>query len=143
MMVKATGISVMLASGLPDQGGLALDEDQVYWSESWNGRDGLIRSVQKDGTGTRTLASSAAPGRLAVDSSFLYWIDHGAPDVRADGQVLRVPKRGGEREVLAHDQAAPSDIVLAEGAVYWTTMGQGWPDSVFWPDGEVLRLSIE
>jgi hypothetical protein len=119
-------------------------------------------------TGRVVLASQQAPGGLALDGTYIYWIN--GPDMVYDnGSVMRVdvcgehPSElvattqnaawfiaasgtsvfwterdgevaesidGGARSVYAPNQEAPYAIVIANGRVYWSSLGNAIEGSI-------------
>lgn len=59
---------------------------------------------------------------LAVDDKFLYWSD--------GGNIMRVPKGGGESEKIVPDAPKPDEIVMDDENFYWVIWGgEGSPPS--------------
>ena len=78
-------------------------------------------------TGERSFsltATSLVKASLAVDATHVYWT---SDDDGADGsgsplaRIMRAPKGGGPKEVLAEKQAAAYGVAIDDGFVYWTT----------------------
>ena len=72
------------------------------------------------------------PWDIAVDDTHVYWTNWGPclqsmgcaarpPSDELHGRVSRIPKAGGEREILAEGFLLPTGIALDDVAVYWTT----------------------
>ncbi|WP_437970726.1 hypothetical protein WMF04_16175 [Sorangium sp. So ce260] len=73
---------------------------------------------------------------VAVDAEHVYWTR------RDEGTVVRMPKGGGEPEVLASQQTRPGDIAVDETTVYWINEGSPDPeDGAPVKDGAVLKLA--
>ncbi len=93
---------------------LALDDRYLYWSDD---RAGEITRLPKDGGIPMVLAQRTYPKHLTLSEGFLYWREH-MPDAksRRDGgpphQVVRMPKDGGEVEVLASDIDSINAVVV-------------------------------
>jgi sugar lactone lactonase YvrE len=118
---------------------MAQDAARLYLALSSLGGDrGIILSVSKEGGDPIFLARDIEdPFDLAVDETHVYWTHNrdnnwvagdGAEDIA--GAVLRIPKEGGEVEVLAPHQNGPSSIALDGEYVYWTN----------WASGNIRRL---
>jgi hypothetical protein len=59
---------------------------------------------------------------LAIDDKFLYWSD--------GGNIMRVPKGGGESEKIVPNAPKPDEIVMDEENFYWVIWGgEGSPPS--------------
>jgi hypothetical protein len=59
---------------------------------------------------------------LAVDDKFLYWSD--------GGNIMRVPKGGGESEKIIPDAPKPDEVAMDDENVYWVIWGgEGSPPS--------------
>ena len=57
---------------------------------------------------------------LALDGKFLYWSD--------GGNLMRVPKRGGESEKIIPSAPKPDEIVMDNESIYWLIWtGEGSP----------------
>lgn len=52
---------------------------------------------------------------LAVDEKFLYWSD--------GGNIMRVPKEGGESEKIIAGAPKPDEMVLDDENIYWLIWG--------------------
>jgi hypothetical protein len=108
----AGGPVVQLATsdGVEPGGGLALDEDNVYYGN----RAGVIFKVSKNGGATQTLMTGIGdPADLALDGTNLY--------VRATDTVLSVPLTGGFVRALATGLTGASSLALDATSVYFAT----------------------
>lgn len=75
------------------------------------------------------LAHGLQGGRgLAIDDDYVYFTDQSA------GTVERVPKGGGEREIIEDGQDAPYGVGVNDEFVYWTTFNE---------EGTVQRQVLE
>jgi hypothetical protein len=85
------------------------------------------------------LAEGLESGRgLSLHGDFVYFTDQAA------GTVNRVPKGGGEIEVLANLQDEPYDVVANDTQVFWTTFVEGgsvWRANL--PKGPAIALSAD
>jgi hypothetical protein len=52
---------------------------------------------------------------LAMDNMFLYWSD--------GGNILRVPKEGGQSEVIVPNAPMPAEMVVDDQNIYWIIWG--------------------
>ncbi|RME48607.1 MAG: hypothetical protein D6791_02860, partial [Chloroflexi bacterium] len=117
-------------------GGLALDDDYIYWGE-WGeaGQNNVIRRIPKAG-GVPEIIASFPTGleihSLAVDDAYVYWtegkVGNKLLNQPGSGAVRRVPKAGGPVQTLA-DAGDGIDnaygIALDATYVYWTELGTG------------------
>ncbi|HSS19339.1 MAG TPA: hypothetical protein VLL54_04640 [Pyrinomonadaceae bacterium] len=120
-----TGVVTNLDNGektpQSDQGGLALDEQFIYWSAA-----GSILRIPKDG-GKPTVVASEHVGigvDLAVDHEKVYWANHGyysANSPTRPSPVFAVPKQGGPTEQFSTEQNIAHSLVADEKFVYWVT----------------------
>jgi hypothetical protein len=67
-----------------------------------------------------TLAQGPFPWGIAVDASYVYWVNAEGAD---GGSVVRVAKGGGAAQTLASAQVNPVSIAIDANRVYWTTAG--------------------
>jgi len=118
---KNTGTLATLAAG-GDRGvsDLYIDNDNVYWTNFDN-----VNSVPKIGGTAITLASGNFVTDIAVDDTYVYFIDS---DNDADS-IKRVPKSGGTVETI-HTRGTSvgdvlGDLAADSSGVYWTeTIGR-------------------
>lgn len=106
---------------------VAADETRVYWLEN-DGTRGRVFSIPASGGSRTELAANGQAGYgMAIDAKYIYWT------VLAGGTLNRVPKEGGQAELLAVNIVGTSlkgGAVATDAAyVYWTT-----------GDGNVFRL---
>jgi hypothetical protein len=101
----------VLASALINPRGLAIDGSNVYFGTAGFGASsGGIWSCPLAGCGNPTLLASAqTPWGMAVDATYLYWVDNN------DSSVHRTPKAGGA-DLLLYDGGGPT-IILPTGCV--------------------------
>ena len=128
------GELVTLAEGIARPWDLALDEDFVYCASAGSYaagsageylRDGSVLRIPKAGGEPLVLAAEQDyPLRVAVDDTFVYWLNHTSPRTADDvGSVARVPKAGGTIEVLAPAELEPNALLVAGGWVTWSNLG--------------------
>jgi hypothetical protein len=110
--------------------GMTLSTGNVYWTtrDRMTGTGaGQVMKVDKDGGQPADLAAGNAPHDVAVDASYVYWIQQAAP---AFG-VVKTPIAGGASVQLAvTDPVEPMGIALDADNVYFMT-----------GDGKVLKVS--
>jgi hypothetical protein len=116
--------TLVAAQGAP-RWGLALDEDDVYFSLD----DGVGR-VRKRGGASQTLASGRGARVVGVDDTEVFWLEDspGTGGGPATTTVVATLKRGGpSRRVLA-DLPDVLAVVVAGDSVYWLSGTEGHTD---------------
>ncbi len=103
---------------------VAVDDDYVYWTEGGAGFGaGVVGRCSKTGSDPTELVSQAnKPRGIALTDDFVYWTDG------KNGKLHRVPKAGGNDEVLVDPQwentasgaIGDSGAVIAGQRIYWT-----------------------
>jgi hypothetical protein len=95
------GIPVAVGVGEPFVWSIAADETDVYWMSSgtraerplFSSPDGMVVKAPLVGRGSTTLASGVDstpfPTNITVDTTSVYWIDHGSRS------IMKVSKSGG------------------------------------------------
>jgi len=109
---------------------IVVDSDAIYFitggtvASMNEGTNNIKKILIKDGTvsvlvkGGRVIPDQM----LAVDDKFLYWSD--------GGNIMRVPKGGGESEKIVPNAPKPNEIVMDEENFYWVIWGgEGSPPS--------------
>src|SRR4051812_15881402 len=94
-------------------------------------KDGMVSIIVKGG-------EIIPDTTLAVDNKFLYWSD--------GGNIMRVPKGGGNSEKIVPNAPKPDEMVMDDQNIYWVIWGgEGSPPSpvMFAPKrgGEAKRLT--
>ena len=94
---------------------LEIDDTRVYWADP---AEGSISSTILEGGEVATLVSGQ-PGisDLAAGADSLLWSNE------KTGQILEVPKTGGEARVVATGLDAPRFVALDAAAVFWEAGG--------------------
>ena len=109
---------------------IVTDGDAVYFitggtvASMNEGTNNIKKISLKDGTvSVLVKGGKVIPDQmLAVDDKFLYWSD--------GGNIMRVPKGGGESEKIVPDAPKPDEIVMDEENFYWVIWGgEGSPPS--------------
>jgi hypothetical protein len=116
------GAVTKLASGLQGTQGIAVDDQNVYWTNSGSiGTDATVMKEPLGGGAITVLASNQCDAsEVAADGTNVYWLNYGCPG-GPGGTVMSVPRDGGTPVVLA----SASAVTLTVGAtsVYWTGGG--------------------
>jgi hypothetical protein len=106
----------------PGPNDIVVDKNNVYWVDQAAGTVNQQALASPGGTTTVLASGRNQPRALAVDATYVYWVDYGDTNT---GSVNKVPIGGNNTQVLplATGENEPYDIVVdAEGAyVYWTT----------------------
>jgi len=104
---------MVLAYGLEDGRGLAVDLTTVYFSDQARG---TIERVDKAGGNGGVLASDQdAPYGVAVSGEHVYW-----SNFVDDGAVMRVSIEGGEAMLVA-EATRPRTVAVVDDQIYWGT----------------------
>jgi hypothetical protein len=113
---------------------IAVDTAYVYWSFrlcttyptpcTGTGETGPVVKVPLAGGDPITLASEQRASGMAVDATYVYWVNMGLQaNNYADGSVMRVPIAGGTPIALVSMQTVNGWIAVDATSVYWTTGG--------------------
>ncbi len=123
---KQGGAMTQIAGGSPRT--IVAEGARYYYNDT---DDDTVRRVEEDGSDPAMLASLSAHGAftegLALDAEHAYV-------TLASGSVVRVPRAGGEAELLASGRVQPTAITVDRACVYWTEAGDTSPGS-----GSVVR----
>jgi hypothetical protein len=122
----AVAVSGVLGSGLAGAGGIVLHGASAFWTEQGDGnQNGNVDMSPKSGGGLVRIASALQlPTAVAADDLYVYWTEADA----TAGKVRRCPYAAGfcnSPQDLATGLAAPIDLGLAGGRVYWIDEGDG------------------
>jgi hypothetical protein len=103
-----------------DNGGIAIDENYVYWNAG-----GKILRISKDGGQPQPIVSEhvGIGVDLAVDNEKIYWANHGyfGTSQIKPSPIYAVAKQGGPAEIVVDQQSAPHSLVIDEAFIYWVT----------------------
>jgi hypothetical protein len=94
--------------------GLALDSQNVYWSDTTTGV--LMKTPKRGGVPTTLASGQSAPAGVAVRAGVVCWTNTG------DGTVRRASADGGPVVTLASCQSHPFALTIVDGDVYFTTL---------------------
>jgi hypothetical protein len=74
------------------------------------------------------------PHGVVVDADYMYWFDSSGAPTSLSETLKRVPKAGGEPQVLVTNQRFPRGMVVDDNAVYWFEVYD-------YPKGALLRVA--
>lgn len=121
-------------------GAFVLLDESIYlsWGPPCCGQPAQIALMPKSGGELASLVQADASD-LVTDGTYLYWTGR---TLQADGSwygaLSRMPRSGGQVDVLAGNLAFPSKLALYGGRVYWIESGDGTPIS-----GSVKSVPID
>ncbi|HEX8794475.1 MAG TPA: Ig-like domain-containing protein [Polyangiaceae bacterium] len=98
--------------------GVAVDATSVYWTDNVGGSSGVIRKMNRDGSGAVVTVASgqSAPQPIVVDSAAVYWLNG------AGGPMSVATGGGGTPRSLATSSpiSYPHYLAIDDSYVYWT-----------------------
>jgi hypothetical protein len=113
--VPPTFSSTVLVTGGTAIANLALDTNDVYWTDS---SAGTVEAIPKVGGTVLTLAQGQyAPLGIAVDDTYVYWGNN------LGGAIMRTPKDGSGTPSIFVVVTSPSELTVAGGGLYWLQNG--------------------
>jgi hypothetical protein len=107
-MSKSSGKIQTLAQLGSDPGGILVEDESVFWVEgTWDPDPSFIlKKVSKQGGEVTELwQAQGTMTQLSTDADYFYWLDYEAK------AVLRMPKKGGETELLVSGLDDVSSII--------------------------------
>lgn len=128
---RAGGNSFIVAAGQFNGAALAVDATSIYTVVNNDEVAGALVAYDKV-TGVKTvlatgeksfmLSATQTKCSLAIDATHVYWTSgDGAASGELLGRVMRIPKAGGMKEVLADKQPGAYGVAIDGAFVYWTT----------------------
>lgn len=103
----------LLASGGKEIQFVALDQDDVFWTDF---ALGTVSAVAKGGGDARVIAAGReSPSGVAAKDGVVYWTEFNGD------MVASAPASGGASTTIAANQDGAYDVTLSGSAIYWTT----------------------
>lgn len=100
-------------------GGIAVDEEALYWAEGSSVQGSVQKMRLSDQTVSAVAEDQVSPALVTLDGGHLYWIT-----LFQGGAVTRAPTAGGAAEIVAGDLAWPTGVAVDGAHVYFTAYGQ-------------------
>jgi hypothetical protein len=119
------GAVTVVASATGSAGGLAVDEQNVYFTA---GDDpGTVNYAPKGGTsgGSALAAAQHLPIAVAVDANSIYWVNSAIGISETSGTVMTCRIASCTPTTLASAQRTPVSIAVDDTAVYWSNFDLG------------------
>jgi hypothetical protein len=116
------GIVTTLASGQESPAGLAVDEQNVYWTSlGIRIQDGSVRKVARAGGTPTTLAADqwGVGADIAVGSGYVFWTGNSGGAETAT--VRKVPIDGGAVSVVVSGSSNGAGIAVDPWRIYWVS----------------------
>ena len=119
-MSKCGGAPERLATTSNYPGRVVVDATHAYWTSQAAAGTGGVRSVPLAGGAPTLIAPDGNDTGVAVDATYVYWIDHGST-------VMRAPKTGGAAVVFASGPFPWDSVAVNASRVVWTNQpAMGW-----------------
>lgn len=99
---------------------VALDADNVYWFE-WASEGSTLHQLARRGDAAPTVLAGSLPSPSALvarDGVVYVASQEGRGD--APTTILRIAAEGGEPETLAREEGLVRDLVVDQGALFWS-----------------------
>jgi hypothetical protein len=109
---------VVLASGQLAPYGIAVDADNVYWTDEGvnYASNGSVQRIGLCGGAPTVLAANQEPYAIAIDSRNVYWTNW-VLGSGSTGTIESVPIEGGPTTQYAGGQYQPSGIAVRPGVI--------------------------
>ncbi|KYF59914.1 hypothetical protein BE08_33965 [Sorangium cellulosum] len=99
--------------------GVAVDDENVYWTNNYGGDTGVRKHDFATRTTTVLASGQAFPYAIEVGASHVYWSN------LDDGTLMTVPIEGGRPTPVVAGQGRITDIALDESGIYWVDSTNG------------------
>jgi hypothetical protein len=126
---------VLTLATMQEPGAIALDAENVYWTNSFNLGDFTVRKVPISGGPATILASHQAAGPLAVDASYVYFAVL-FPDNTYG--LRKVPLAGGVPITLAPGSGRVTAVAVDATNLYWSDVDCGGAPAL----GSIRKLPL-
>lgn len=112
--VAPGGSPIVLASGLSNLTGLAVDNFSAYWLE--NDNPGTVNKASINGGGAVTVLASnrLSLAAIATDGINVYWLENTLP-----ASIFRVPVGGGAISQVTFNLPASTGLAVDSTSLYW------------------------
>ncbi len=130
--VDGDGDAVAVVATAVNAAELAMDEDSLYVVQLRSFLDSMLapdadyilRIPKNGGPARKNVVGPFLHARVDVSRDHLYWRTR--PGRHAVTQtIMRAAKDGGHPEVVASDQANPTDLLIRDDGLLWMNMGNG------------------
>lgn len=108
--------------GFKNVWGMVSDGEDLYLTDKRGGDAGsgvVVRVTLEPPKATILYEGDTLPWGIAVDERFVYWASNGK------NFIARVPKKGGEPELLARKLENPVYLTQDATHLYWSNAGDG------------------
>jgi hypothetical protein len=103
---------------------IAVDDAAVFWATDSDSDKAVLHGrVFSAGASTPLASELNHPDGVAIDASYVYVSLRGTPPAHTNGAIIRVSRSGGDVETLADGLVYPSQIVVTDRFVLWTSKG--------------------
>ncbi|MBI2392884.1 MAG: hypothetical protein HYV09_25085 [Deltaproteobacteria bacterium] len=122
-VAKEGGTTSKLAALDFDVEGIAVDDTRVYLTHRYDGEKlrGIMAVPKKGGKVTMLVANRSA-GKVFVEDAFIMWANYDAAGIVYDGNIERMPRKGGAvTNLTAHGPAPFNFIPLTKSAASYIT----------------------
>ena len=116
---KAGGATQTVVAAADNPISIAVDETHVYFPRAFSPDGMVLRAPKEGGVPELVVADVDNPWDFAVDETHLYVSEQNR------GRVIRVPKTGGDAEVLASGWLGTGWIAVGGGNAYFQTCAVG------------------
>ncbi|WP_437774946.1 hypothetical protein [Sorangium sp. So ce1097] len=113
------GRSTTYSSDRSNPRGVAVDDENVYWTNNYGGDTGVRKHDFATRTTTVLASGQAFPYAIEVGARQVYWSN------LEDGTLMTVSIEGGRPTPVVAGQGRITDIALDESGIYWVDSTNG------------------